>query len=70
MLPFNMTSALASEQIRDRVRGAQQSRLAALARCCRPRTLRPAAHRAVVELANRLHRRARTAAASPAGCCA
>jgi hypothetical protein len=36
MSQFDITKALAAEQHRDRIRAASQSRLATLARCCRP----------------------------------
>ncbi len=45
MTPMDLSAALAAEHSRDLAREAQASRLAALARCCRPATWRRAAAR-------------------------
>jgi hypothetical protein len=58
MIPSDLTTAVAAEQIRDQIRRASQSRLAAIARCCRPSAWARAARRAARQ------------AAAPAGCCA
>jgi hypothetical protein len=42
MQPFDTSSALAAEAIRDRLEHARRARLATLARCCNPATWRRA----------------------------
>lgn len=43
MTPLNLTAALAAAATRDRLEMGRQSRLAKLARCCHPNTMRLAA---------------------------
>jgi len=64
MTPLGLTAALAAAATRDRLEMGRQSRLAKLARCCHPNTLRLAARRLIART------RAHTDAQAPVSCCA
>jgi hypothetical protein len=64
--PVDLTSAVAEQQISDRMEQARKARLAAIARCCRPRTWKKAITRAVAAARSAAHR---SALQQPGVCC-
>ena len=67
MTPTTLNAAVAAEHVRDLQRAASASRLAALARCCRPSQLRRAAATTAGAFRSLVRR---SAAPSSAACCA
>ena len=66
MRPVDLTSAIAEQQISERIQQARKARLAAIARCCRPSNWKKAITRAraIARSAAR-----RSSLRQPAVCC-